>query len=252
MKKSDLLQSGRDFYNGLYEQDVIEEARWLEFGAPAKTDSIEQLLARKGIKPLSILEIGCGSGSILRELERRHIGSELFGVDFSESAISYARSASPRIKYFTGDVTSPDLALPREHFDLVVVSHVLEHLENPAEFLRKIQRVSFGAMIAEVPLEDLPVSRLKALLRDRRKNFAGHVQFFTAGSFRALLRSAGYSITSFRRYSPVSSLESIRFAARRNGLSRLRSQLTEQARTTSPSTSLSGASSTTPTSPPSA
>ena len=124
-------------------------------------------------------------------------------------------------------MTSPELALPRDHFDLVVVSHVLEHLENPADFLRKIQRVSFGAMIAEVPLEDLPASRLKALMKDRRKNFAGHVQFFTARSFTALLRSAGFTVAASRRYSPVSSLESVRFAAGRNGVSRLRARLTE-------------------------
>ena len=227
MKDSELLQSGRDFYDGLYSQDVAEEARWLEFGVPSKTDSIEQLLARAGIKPRSVLEIGCGTGGILRELQRREIGTELFGVDYSESAISYARSESRGIEYFSGDVTDSGLALPREHFDVVVVSHVLEHLENPGELLSKMKRLSFGAMIAEVPLDDLPVSRLKGLVRDRRVNFAGHVQFFTARSFRKLLVANGFRIFCARRYTPVSSLESIRFASRRNRASRLRALFSE-------------------------
>ena len=119
-------------------------------------------------------------------------------------------------------MTATGLSLPRAHFDAIVVSHVLEHLEDPGQFLRTLHRISFGVMIAEVPLEDLAGSRLKAIFRDRRMNAAGHIQFFTGGTFNALLESSGFNISAHRRYCPVSSLEMLQFAGRRNGISALR------------------------------
>ena len=220
MKRHD-LQSGRDHYNSLYEQELHQEAQWLDYGAKSKTDSIELLLRENHISPLSVLELGCGTGSILRELQRRHIGTDLIGIDYSSAAIEYARSVSHGIKYTQADIASTDPLLPHDHFDVIVISHVLEHLEAPEQFLQAIHRISFGVMIAEVPLEDLPVARIKTLIRDRKKNTAGHVNFFTARSFNALLRSAGFQVSAHRRYFPLSSVEAIEFGAHRNHLSPL-------------------------------
>jgi SAM-dependent methyltransferase len=222
MVTRDLRQSGRDHYSDLYDRDLQEEARWLEYGAQGKTDSVELLLQREGLRPKTILEIGCGPGAILRELQRRGIGEALFGVDYSESAIEYAASLSSGISYSQADVTAEDLTLPREHFDVVIVSHVIEHLEKPEPFLRALRRISFDALIVEVPLEDLWASRLKAKFRDRRMNRAGHVQFFTQRSFTDLLHSAGYEVVASRRYANVLSPEALRFAGKRNRFTRTR------------------------------
>lgn len=218
MERRDVAQSGRDFYNDLFNEELLEEAKWLEYGAVCKTDSIECLLGRANIRPQSLLEIGCGTGAILQELQRRNIGGELFGIDYSKTAIDYATSASQGIEYCCADVTAP-WSLARNNFDVIVVSHVLEHLEKPKEFLRSLRNISFGLLIAEVPLEDLMAARIKNLFRNRRMNGAGHVQFFTARSFVALLASAGFEIKAHRQYCPVLSIEALNHASRRNHFS---------------------------------
>ncbi len=222
MVQRDLRQTGRDHYTQVYDQELRDEARWLEYGAVSKADSVEWLLERRNIHPKTVLEIGCGTGAILRELHRRGIGRDLYGIDYSESAIAYAQSQSPQIGYFAGDVTEPNLPVPEEHFDLIVISHVLEHLEEPDRILRAIGALSFGVMVAEVPLENLAAGRVKALMRNQRMNRAGHVQFFDENTFRGVLNSCGFRIDAERRYANVLSLESLQFDADRNHFSGFR------------------------------
>ena len=58
--------------------------------------------------------------------------------------------------------------------------------------------------------------------KDRTQNLAGHVQFFTARSFRKLLASSGLEldVLDHRRYLPTLDLDTIRFVCRKNGSSR--------------------------------
>lgn len=200
----------------------MDEARWLEFGASSKCDSIEILLRKVSIVPKTVLEIGCGTGAILRELRRRGIGTRYTGIDYSHSAIDYAKRASPEIEFRVGDINDSVFAPPGTHYDLIVLSHVLEHLEDPHQILRTVRHLSFRALIAEVPLEDLPASQLKSLVRNRKNNLAGHVQFFTARTFRKLIASAGFHIAAERRYANVLTREAVQLANRRNRWSRLR------------------------------
>jgi SAM-dependent methyltransferase len=221
MERREVRQSGRDFFNHLFNEELLAEAKWLEYGAADKADSVEYLLQQANIPIQSLLEIGCGTGAILRELQRRSVASELFGIDYSQSAIDYAKSLSSGIHYDCGDVTTA-FSLPRNRFDAVVISHVLEHLEDPQGFLRALHHISFRVLVAEVPLEDLLAARIKNLFRDRRMNRAGHVQFFTAGAFVALLRSAGFTVSGDRHYCPIQSLEALHYASSRNHFSPLR------------------------------
>jgi hypothetical protein len=76
-------------------------------------------------------------------------------------------------------------------------------------------------MLAEVPLDDLLAGRLKNLVKDRRINTTGHVQFFTPSSFEHLLTTHGLKILDRRRYVPIHSLETIRFLQAKDKLSSL-------------------------------
>ena len=100
----------------------------------------------------------------------------------------------------------------KESFDVVVLSHTLEHLEEPLPFLQSMHRVQFEYLVAEVPLEDLFFGKIKALLKDRSKNPAGHVQFFTRRSFRRLIIAAPYALVDERLYAPRFDKETLRFA----------------------------------------
>ncbi|MGD0462674.1 MAG: class I SAM-dependent methyltransferase [Tepidisphaeraceae bacterium] len=210
------VQSGRDQYDAIYRKDLAAEVEWLRLGATDKTDSIGFLLSQCGVTPDSILELGCGTGEVIKECQRRDYARRYAAIDYSEPAIQYLRDNSKGIDISSGDIASSSFAIPG-HFDVVVLSHVIEHLDKPDEMLKALSRIDYSYLIAEVPLEDLPLCRLKSYLKDRTKNPAGHVQFFTAASFKALLGNAGIRPIRSRRYFPRQPAERIRFMCRKNG-----------------------------------
>jgi len=211
--------SGRDFYEEIYQRELDAEAEWLRYGAVEKVNSVEILLHRRGIKPASLLELGCGTGAVVVECQRRGLAREFTAIDYSKKAIEFLKSNSTGIHCMAADITEPDFKLD-EFYDVLVLSHVLEHLEEPLNFLRTLMsKVRFRCMVAEVPLEDLVASRMKSHFRDRTRNTAGHVQFFTESTFRQLLISSRLDLQDYRRYVPVTSLEAIDLVRRRLELS---------------------------------
>ena len=217
-KSSEVL--GKEHYRLLYQTELEKEAEWLRRGAAEKVNSIEMLMSAHAIKPKSILELGCGVGAVITECQRRGLAGKYMGVDYSPEAINYLRKHSQGIEPIQGDITAPDFHLD-EKFDVVVLSHVLEHLEDPAIFLGAMKSsVKFSYAVIEVPLEDLMASRMKSVLRDRTANKAGHVQFFTARTFEDLLNSNGFKIIDRRTYVPILDVDTIRFVSDKDGLAR--------------------------------
>ena len=204
------LLSGRDRFAQTYERDLAREAMWLQAGAANKADSIELLLEQEGLRLSSMLELGCGTGAVTLECQRRGLAQTFTAVDYSATAISHLREQSRGIRCHVGDVMSleaHDLAGP---YDLVVLTHVLEHLEEPRALLDSLDRaLRYRYLLLEVPLDDLVASRIKNLVRDRRANSAGHVQFFTRSSFETLVEDAGFEILQRRTYAPAVSLEAL-------------------------------------------
>jgi SAM-dependent methyltransferase len=215
--------SGRDHYAQIFADELEAEARWLSYGAADKVDSIAILLERAGCDPQRVLELGCGTGAVITECQRRGIGTNFTAIDYSTEAIGYLKAHSAGIVCIQADLND-ESTLIEEHFDVVIISHVLEHLEDPLKLLQSLlKRISFDVLVAEVPLEDLFVSRVKARLRDRLRNPAGHVQFYTPRSFHDLLHEAGFTVLDRRNYASVLSLEAATFITLKDGLSRGRS-----------------------------
>jgi SAM-dependent methyltransferase len=211
--------SGRDHYDNLFQSHLLEEAEWLERTAGNKADSIEILLRKHGIKCRTLLELGCGTGSVIRECQRRGLAERFIAIDYSSAAIEYLNEHSSGIDTYVADVTSDTFKLP-EAVDVIVLSHVIEHLEQPTPFLESLQHIDFRYLIAEVPLDDLLMGRLSALgKKDRTQNSAGHVQFFTASTFRNLLRAGGLEKVGDRRYVQLLDSDTIRFVCKKNNAS---------------------------------
>ncbi len=68
-------------------------------------------------QPGSVLDAGCGTGRVARELARR--GIEVVGVDVDGSMIATARRLSPELTWFAADLTQLDLG---RSFDVVVMA----------------------------------------------------------------------------------------------------------------------------------
>lgn len=201
-------KSGRDKYVDLYSAEGEREAEWLRRSSMQKVDSVEVLLP---CQPQSVMEIGCGPGAVISELRRRSIGRNHFAVDYSADAIGLLRQRDPDILVAQADITEVPDPFARGPYDVVLACHVIEHLEEPEKFLTALRRVPHRYFIAEVPLEDNPLHRIKGCIRDRMENAAGHVQFFNRRSFRALLAGAGFRIQAERLYAPKLDSDTLRF-----------------------------------------
>lgn len=204
--------SGRDHYADLYRSDLAREAEWLRRTAGPKADSVADLLRQAGLTPGSVLEVGAGTGAVIGALREREIGEAHYAVDFSTDAIDELRRSAPSIRATVADVTETSDPFGEGPYDVVVASHVIEHLEEPEPFLRALRDVPLKHLVAEVPLEDLPAGRLKARFKDRSVNPAGHVQFFTRRSFVDLLEQSGWRVLDVRVYAPVLEAEAFRHA----------------------------------------
>jgi hypothetical protein len=96
--------------------------------------------------------------------------------------------------------------------DLAVLSHVLEHLENPAALLIEALGVAEYVLV-EVPLDGNVLGRWRAAIRarisgtSRYNNVSGHIQFFSYKDVRALVHWCGGEIISCRLYVPGPQLQ---------------------------------------------
>jgi SAM-dependent methyltransferase len=165
-----------------HEQDSRKKAEWIEF-----------LLKTGGVSPKSVAEVGCGAAGILRELSAKFRDCRFEGWDVSPQAVTLARSRSmPGIEVHQGDILEAG-----RKWDLVLAIDVLEHMENPAEFLRESRRICRHIVI-HLPL-DLSVQTVARgwPLLDRRKNL-GHLHLFTRGLARAMVESNGWEIVQER------------------------------------------------------
>jgi len=210
-QKKQLSVSGKEYYRALYQTDLEPEAEWLRRSATNKVDSIEELLLRNHVKSARLLELGSGPGAVIKECQRRGLGNRYTAIDYSPEAIVYIKAHSTGIEAIQADITDKDFT-SHEVFDVVLLSHVLEHLEDPEGFLQAVGKsLSFQYVILEVPLEDLAAARVKNVFRDRRINTTGHVQFFTAGSFERMLERNGLRIIDRKTYVPILDRATIEF-----------------------------------------
>ncbi|MBU1694708.1 MAG: class I SAM-dependent methyltransferase [Verrucomicrobia bacterium] len=102
-----------------------------------------------GKVPSSMLEIGCGDGSMLIYLEQVLPPSvELAGVELDASHI--ALPAASRIRLYEADFDRLDLD---RRFDVVLMYHVLEHFAHPVENLSRICSLlnPGGLLLVQVP-----------------------------------------------------------------------------------------------------
>ena len=82
--------------------------------------------------PRSVLDLGCGNGSLLLALRQQWPETELRGIDPSQESVGRAREAG--IDARCGSVGAVRL----EQADLVVSVNVIEHVEDPMTFMRSM------------------------------------------------------------------------------------------------------------------
>jgi 2-polyprenyl-3-methyl-5-hydroxy-6-metoxy-1,4-benzoquinol methylase len=121
----------KEFYSSVYPRFVAASGSFRAQGARSKFAWISsRLTVRPGDR---LLEIGCDTGVMLRLFEG--LGAECHGIDLSAEAVVEANH--PRIV----QASATEIPHGDGEFDICVSSHVIEHLEDPADLLREARRV---------------------------------------------------------------------------------------------------------------
>lgn len=131
-----------------------------------------------------VLEIGCGSGGLLRMIRAR--GARVVGVDASARALQLvcARVPSALVVQSAADARLP---FHSGAFDAILAQHVIEHLDAEGA-LREWARVlkPYGRLAIATPNARYPDP---AHFAD-----AAHTRIFTPDELRAILTQAGFTV----------------------------------------------------------
>jgi len=136
---TDAAPAHRDIYTHGHHESVLRSHRWR-----TAENSAAYLLGV--LEPgQSLLDVGCGPGTVTLDLAKRLAPGEVVGIDMSATVIESARAAGKDADAanVTFDVADA-YALPYadDSFDVVHAHQVLQHLSDPVAVLREMRRVA--------------------------------------------------------------------------------------------------------------
>ena len=162
-------------------------------------------IRRHAQPPGRLLDLGCGDGTVLYFARRD--GWDVKGVELFPEQTALVRERLG-LTVETSDIMSYDGE--RGAWDVVVLTHVLEHLPDPLAALVKIRELlkPGGVGVLEFPNIDALDARLRRLLerlRIHRRQYGptympGHVQEFCRASFAYAASGAGLALERWETY----------------------------------------------------
>lgn len=158
-------------------------------------------------QPQRILDLGCGSGATLALLKQRFPQARTVGVESLPAAAAQARRQPGCEEVIEADLLDPMLDQRLEvGFDLVVLSHVIEHVADPGALLRRVRRwvAKGGRLLVALPnVRHVSVVLPLVFRGDFRYREAGvldatHLRFFTRRSAVRLFEANGLQVLHSR------------------------------------------------------
>jgi len=124
---------------------------------------------------ISLLEVGAGSGAGTNIFTMLHSGRHIYSkvnvdaIDYTDSRLRWVKTMYPRINYNVADVYD----LPKDNWDLVFCSHVVEHVPDPRKFVEKLVEVCRGYLFIYCPYNE-------------KNRIPGHINTITESLYEGL------------------------------------------------------------------
>ena len=173
-------------YDAYYQ---AHDEQWRLLGARYKAQHIVSV--SKGHAFKKVLEVGAGDGSILYYLDQWKFAPELHALEISKSGVAHIQAKNISSLHSVQEFDGYHIPFPDDSFDLVILAHVLEHVEHERLLLRELKRVA-KYLLVEVPKD------YRFGVDTRMKHFLdyGHINMYTPTSLRFLLQSEGFHIVA--------------------------------------------------------
>ncbi len=135
-----------------------------------------------------LLEVGSSLGYLLDVFKQD--GWDVMGVEPFYQACRHSRE---ELGLDVKNAILETAGLPEASFDVVLLNHVIEHLDDPMGTLREVNRIlkPEGHFVIETPRYDTLMFRLLGR-RERSLGCGGHIYFFTTRTLRNLYEAAGF------------------------------------------------------------
>jgi SAM-dependent methyltransferase len=173
------------------------DAHWEQYAESAGENPAQQmrhaiiaglLCADVGNGAMRIFDLGSGQGDLIAKLQALLPDATFVGAELSESGVEISRRKVSGATFIVADLFQPPAALAEftgwaTH---AICSEVLEHVDDPVEFLRSSQTYLAPNARLIVTVPGGPMSAF-----DRH---IGHRQHFDRPKIRSTLEQAGYSV----------------------------------------------------------
>lgn len=163
---------------------------WIDFLGFSRRLAIIKKFKGKGEK---LLEIGCGRGGFLAKLPKAF---NKYGVEINDDGASYVREHYPDVTLYHEKIDAPGFSGNRK-YDVIIMWHVLEHIDNPNTFLAALKKLlgTDGILVCDVPNRDslgFTIAKNKWFHLDTPR----HLFFYNHASLRSLLNRHQLEIVS--------------------------------------------------------
>src|SRR6266404_1440147 len=108
----------------------------------------DKLISEAGAPGKEVLEVGCNTGFILKGLSE--VGYSVTGTDLSATAVAFAKQRYGLASMYMAEFPPEEKA---GHFDVLIASHIIEHVLDPKAFVEKCARFvkKNGVLILRTP-----------------------------------------------------------------------------------------------------
>lgn len=88
---------------------------------------------------IKVLDLGCGPGELIEELNSQFNNIDIIGIDFSEGMLEVSKRKNPYATHIKMDVA--DLYKLKGEFDIIICTHSLPYYKEPKKVMVELNRL---------------------------------------------------------------------------------------------------------------
>ncbi len=179
-----------DYFFGQEYINYINDRKQVEKNANIRINSIKKYV--KNIKTKNLLEIGSAFGFFLNVAKRKFRNLE--GYEINSDAVDYARDYFKLQIYKENFITKE---FKNKKYDIFCLFDVIEHLNNPDQYIKKIYEISSKDSYIFITTGDIDSFTAKIFGKNWRLiHPPSHVHYFSKKTIEILLNNNGYDVIS--------------------------------------------------------
>jgi ubiquinone/menaquinone biosynthesis C-methylase UbiE len=188
------LESIEYFYNHIYGRLNYKTSTPKHLFSQVQGDNIFNFISEFSKDIKSIVDIGAGSGDVVKVFSAKLENAQVIGIDYNEELVNRFK-ATRNSKMVVGGVE--ELEHGEQKFDLIILSHVLEHIVDLQGFFKKIK-----TLLNQNSLIYIEVPGIFGYFRDSHYyehsfeifHTIAHVYNFTLMTLQRVLEENGFEI----------------------------------------------------------